>query len=153
MPAALPARTTISRVARTEVCAGAIRVSRSRGWPSATTETQEGSVARISRLNVGGALATGAGAEDLATGALSSESPEFAAGLFVDDGRDGGAWEGLSAVASARVGAVLGTGVPAAVRFPVESALPAVSEAEDAEGWARAGAGAGPGGGDGCEEA
>jgi len=71
MAEALPARTTISRLARMEVCAGAMRVSRRRGWPSAMTEIQEVSAARISRVNVGGAAAMGARAADLAMGGLS----------------------------------------------------------------------------------
>jgi len=54
-PAALPTRATISRVARTEVCAGAMRVSWLTGWPSARTEIEEVSVARITSVNVGAA--------------------------------------------------------------------------------------------------
>src|SRR5581483_1116682 len=46
-PAAFPTRMLISREARTEVCAGAIRVSWVTSWPSEKTEIQEFSVARI----------------------------------------------------------------------------------------------------------
>lgn len=52
-PAALPIRATISRVARTEVCAGAMRVSWLTGCPSARTEIQEVSVARIVSVSGG----------------------------------------------------------------------------------------------------
>jgi len=52
-PAALPVLTTISFVARTEVPAGAIRVSVATGLPSAVIEIQEVSVARMTRVNVG----------------------------------------------------------------------------------------------------
>lgn len=54
-PAAFPAFTTISRLARTEVCAGAISVSlATTGLPSAVRETQVVSSARISRVKVRG---------------------------------------------------------------------------------------------------
>ena len=59
-PAALPMRTSIWRVARKEACAGAMRVSSLTGLPSAVTEIQEVSVARI--VSVRGA-GDGAGAE------------------------------------------------------------------------------------------
>jgi hypothetical protein len=49
--------TTISWVARTEVCAGAMRVSRGAGLPSIIRETQVVSSARISRLKVAGGFA------------------------------------------------------------------------------------------------
>src|SRR5450631_1379052 len=49
-PAALPMRATISWVARMEVWAGAMRVSWLTVWPSARTEIQEVSVARITRV-------------------------------------------------------------------------------------------------------
>lgn len=60
MPAAFPAFTTISRLARTEVCAGAIRVSRATGLPSAMIKTQDVSAARISSVKVGGDFAAAA---------------------------------------------------------------------------------------------
>lgn len=53
-PAALPARTTISWVARTLVLAGAKRVSWATGWPSAVIAIQEVWAARMTRVNVGG---------------------------------------------------------------------------------------------------
>ena len=52
-PAALPAFTTISRVARTEVCAGAMRFSSATGLPSARIEIHVFSSARTSRVKVG----------------------------------------------------------------------------------------------------
>jgi hypothetical protein len=52
MPAAFPALTTTSPLARTEVCAGAMRVSWATGLPSAVIETQLVSSARISTLKV-----------------------------------------------------------------------------------------------------
>jgi hypothetical protein len=66
-PAAFPARTTISRAARTEVWAGAISVSWTTGWPSAVTAIQEFSEARITRVR----LATGLGAGGLAAASAS----------------------------------------------------------------------------------
>lgn len=56
-PAAFPVFTTISRVARTEVCAGAMRVSCATGLPSAMREIQVLSSARISRVKVLGGFA------------------------------------------------------------------------------------------------
>ena len=54
-PAALPTLTTISRLARTEVCAGAMSVSSAGVWPSAEIETHEFSEARmISVMGVAG---------------------------------------------------------------------------------------------------
>src|SRR6266446_4864738 len=52
-PAALPTLTMISRLARVEVWAGAIRVSWVTCCPSAMTETQEFSAARITSLRPG----------------------------------------------------------------------------------------------------
>ena len=60
-PAALPILATISRVARTEVCAGAMRVSWLTVWPSARTEIQEVSVARITSVSEGADFAGGCG--------------------------------------------------------------------------------------------
>lgn len=62
MPAALPALTTISRVARMEVWAGAIRVSWVMGLPSAMSEIQVVSSARINRLRVVSGFTVAAGA-------------------------------------------------------------------------------------------
>ena len=52
-PAALPMRATISWLARMEAWAGAMRVSWLTVWPSARTEIQEVSVARITSVRVG----------------------------------------------------------------------------------------------------
>jgi len=49
-PAALPTLATIWRVARMEVWAGAMRVSWLAGCPSAVTDIQEVSVARMTRV-------------------------------------------------------------------------------------------------------
>src|SRR5450432_2975717 len=54
MPAALPVFTVISRVARTEVWAGAMRVSWVTSWPSTRTEIQEFSEARMIRVSGAG---------------------------------------------------------------------------------------------------
>src|SRR5690348_7398134 len=54
--AALPSLTVISRVARTVVLAGAIRVSWLTSCPSAWTEIQEFSVARMTSVIVGAGL-------------------------------------------------------------------------------------------------
>lgn len=74
MAAALPVLTTISRVARTEVTAGAMRVSLASGSPSAVTETQEVWAARMNRVNGGGDFGFGVCTRELATGGLTSES-------------------------------------------------------------------------------
>jgi hypothetical protein len=60
MPAAFPALTTTSPLARTEVCAGAIRVSWAMGLPSAVIETQLVSSARINTLKVLGGVTVAA---------------------------------------------------------------------------------------------
>jgi hypothetical protein len=52
MPAGLLAFTTTSWAARTEVWAGAIRVSVATDWPSAVMEIQEFCVARMSSVNL-----------------------------------------------------------------------------------------------------
>jgi hypothetical protein len=56
-PAAFPALMTISAVARTEVWAGAMRVSAATGLPSAVIEIQVVFSARISRVKVLGGRA------------------------------------------------------------------------------------------------
>ena len=61
MPAAFPILTVICRDARTDVFAGAMSVSCVTTWPSARTETQEFSDARMTSVKVVGALS-----EDLA---------------------------------------------------------------------------------------
>jgi len=62
MAAPFPVFTMISRVARAEVCAGAIRVSFvTTGLPSAVSETQVVFSARICKVNVLGGFGAGAG--------------------------------------------------------------------------------------------
>lgn len=51
-PAALPTRTTSSRLAWNDVAAGAIRVSCVKSWPSEVTEIQEFSLARTTSVSV-----------------------------------------------------------------------------------------------------
>lgn len=75
MPAAFPALTTTCPLARTEVCAGAIRVSWATGLPSAVIETQLVSSARISTLKV---LAGAAGAAAVTSSAVGLAEDEFA---------------------------------------------------------------------------
>jgi len=58
-PAAFPTLATISRLARTDVCAGAMSVSWFTVFPSADTEIQEFSVARITSVSEGAATSTG----------------------------------------------------------------------------------------------
>src|ERR1039457_4577807 len=60
-PAALPILATISRVARTEAWAGAMSVSWLTVWPSARTEIQEVSVARITKVRGAVGFAEGGG--------------------------------------------------------------------------------------------
>ena len=89
MPAAFPAFTTTSPAARTEVCAGAIRVSSATGLPSATIETQLVSSARISRVKVGVGLAA---AEAVLWEARGLPGDRFTVGFEPDSacGADGG---------------------------------------------------------------
>src|SRR3984957_9772894 len=75
-PAALPVFTTISRAARTEVWAGAIRGSAVTSWPSARTEIQEFSVARI--INVRGAAGFPG---ELASGSAAATPASFSDGF------------------------------------------------------------------------
>jgi hypothetical protein len=78
MPAALPAFTTISRVARTEVCAGAIRVSSATGLPSATMETQVVFSARMSRTKVVSGFAAEVRAAAFGVGGLAAPGVDAA---------------------------------------------------------------------------
>lgn len=61
-PAALPIRTVISREAWMEVLAGAMSVSWVTSWPSARTEIQEFSEARMTRVKVADAWSEDLGA-------------------------------------------------------------------------------------------
>ena len=70
-PAALPTLTMISRVARTEVFAGAKRVSCLTGWPSARTEIQEVSVARMARVRGGVEFSEGARVDFCGAGSVA----------------------------------------------------------------------------------
>ena len=134
MPAAFPAFTTISRAARTEVWAGAMRVSSATGLPSARMETQVVSSARISRVKVVSGLAA-AGAGFFASGALAAALGGLVAGWFAADlvaiplaeavvdgraegGLDAGVGEGADGAAPGRVIDVRGVGVVAAVIVP-----------------------------------
>jgi hypothetical protein len=60
-PAELPIRAMISRLARTEVWAGAMSVSWETVWPSARTEIHEVLVARITRVRTGAGFSDGFG--------------------------------------------------------------------------------------------
>jgi len=173
-PAALPALTTTSRVARTEVCAGAISVSSATGLPSAVIETQLVFSARISRVTVIGAFAGAAGAVFFASAGLATGAGVFAAGLLAAPVLDGvadaegsaGAREDAGTGGPGRVGAlVVAAGlaareiVPAddvpAASVPACEVCPALSEAGESGGCVDpdTGAEAGAGAEDGCEEA
>ena len=81
-PAALPILATISRLARMEVWAGAIKVSWLTVWPSARTEIQEVSVARITSVRVAVAFSDGGGfafADELTVPSLLSLALSLAA--------------------------------------------------------------------------
>src|ERR1700680_3414924 len=112
MPAAFPALTTISRVARTEVCAGAIRFSWATGLPSAMSEIQVLSSARISRVKVLGGFGAAAGAVGLA----ARESVSGSARLFAEPvaGVVGAAAEGAGPVSGGVLAAMVAGG-----NFPV----------------------------------
>ena len=77
-PAALPTLATISRRARTEVWAGAMRVSWLTGCPSAVMEIQEFSVARMRSVRVGAVVSGDLGFDfaGVGRGASSLVSPE-----------------------------------------------------------------------------
>ena len=111
-PAEFPIRATISRAARTDVAAGAMRVSCVTGWPSAVTETQEFSAARITRVIVGAGFAGGlVGAKVRTVTSLEVSSESGAVGLvcfcvgplaavaagFADGGFEGAAGTGVAA--------------------------------------------------------
>ena len=133
MPAAFPAFTTISRLARTEVCAGAIRVSWATGLPSARIETQVVFPARIRRVKVAGGLAAGAVA--FAVGGVA----EALGARKVVDARVVVGGVGLEELVTAEM-------VPAG-KVPADKALageggPGVSELEEPEGGVAADTGA-----------
>jgi hypothetical protein len=114
MPAAFRVFTTISRVARTEVCAGAIRVSSATGLPSARSETQEVFSARICTVKVAGGLGLAAGAVACVADGLGFGWGGLAEGLVEEaaeevGGGGGAGWFAGKTVADA-VGAVGGAG-------------------------------------------
>ena len=134
MPAAFPAFTTISRLARTEVCAGAIRVSWATGLPSARIETQVVFPARIRRVKVAGGLAAGAVAF-----AVGGVAEALGARGKVVDARVVVGGVGLEELVTAEM-------VPAG-KVPADKALageggPGVSELEEPEGGVAADTGA-----------
>lgn len=80
MPAAFLVFTTTSRVACTEVCAGAMRVSSATGLPSAVIETHVVFSARISRVKMAGGFAACVGG--ILGAGLAAAAGEFADSLF-----------------------------------------------------------------------
>jgi hypothetical protein len=112
MPAELPALTVISREARTEVLAGAMRVSLATGCPSAEMATQEVWSARMRRVNLGGAFATagGAGGFVTTTSVSGSGGAELAGAEFaIEDGALGdGVAFGEAVEGDGRFGAATG---------------------------------------------
>lgn len=148
MPAAFPAFTMISWVARAEMCAGAIRVSWATGLPSAMSETQVVFSARISRVNVVGGFGAAVEAAVLVTGGLASGS---ATGLFADS-TTAGVGDVAVGAGSACVGVVV-AGIVAGDDFDGDGVGageggPAFGELGELEGWIAAAAGAGAGAGD-----
>jgi len=84
-PAAFPVFTTISWVARTEVCAGAISVSlETTGSPSAMSETQVVSSARICKVKVMGGFAAAVRAAACGAGCSVFDWGASAAGLLAE---------------------------------------------------------------------
>ena len=125
-PAALPVFTTISRLARTEEWAGAIKVSAATGLPSAMMETHAVLSARISRVTVGGGFA----AAEAAVGAAGREEA-------------GGAASG--GVVEARVAAAAGMAAAdgfAADRVAEDDAFPVEGETAELDGVITVGTGA-----------
>ena len=160
-PAALPVLTTISWLARMEVCAGAMRVSSATGLASATMEIQAVFSARMSRVKVLGGF-TEAGGLGFTLGRVAVAGDGFAEGLLVaeavvDVAEDAGLEDGDAA---GRVGdgpdsvvgaeTVPGESVPAGFaptdRVPAGEAFPTVREAVDPEGCVGEGVGVGAGG-------
>lgn len=141
MPAAFPALTYISWLARMEVCAGAMRVSSATGLPSATIETQVVFSARISKVKVAGGFAAVAGEADFATGAAGGVAVGLVVVPVVDAVGDGGRVV-LGAVVDAMVavgGVVLAEMVPAesfpADKVPAGDDWPPVREPAGLDGW------------------
>ena len=92
-PAALPALTMISRVARTEVCAGAMRVSRATCLPSASIEIQVDFSARIKSVKEAGGFAA-AGLAVFAADFFGALGLGDGAGDFVVKGAAAADWVG-----------------------------------------------------------
>ncbi len=175
IPAAFPTLTMTSPLARTEVCAGAMRVSWVTGLPSATMETQVVFSARISRVKAAG----GAAAAAIVCWATAGVMPgEFAMGLFEelvvasrDDAGDGVPRDGEGFLTAGAVGGALievGCAAPAEMvaveRVPADrgaegDCFPICSAGElvEADGCVAVDGGAangtGDGAGNGCEAA
>jgi hypothetical protein len=81
IPAAFPVLTTTSWLARTEVCAGAMRVSSATGLPSATIDTQVFLSARISKVKVLGGFSAAVALLIFAGGGLVVAAGGFAGSL------------------------------------------------------------------------
>ena len=140
-PAAFPARTTISRAARTEVWAGAMSVSWTTGWPSAVTAIQEFSEARITRVSLATGLGTGGLAEAASVSGCvaSSFAAEALAALAVAE-EDVELWEEIDGEPGwAAALATGGTGDDMrddAAAFPVASLLGADARVSTVESGA-----------------
>ncbi len=160
-PAALPVLTTISWLARMEVCAGAMRVSSATGLASATMEIQAVFSARMSKVKVLGGFTEAVGLV-FTLGGVAVAGDGFAEGLLVaepvvDAAEDAGLEDGDAA---GRVGdgpdsvvgaeTVPGESVPAGFapidRVPAGEALPTLREAVDPEGCVGEGVGVGASG-------
>jgi hypothetical protein len=158
-PAAFPAFTTISPVARIEVWAGAMRVSWATGLPSAVIETQVVLSARIIREKVAGGFAAAEAVRFVNEGLAL-----FVAGVveFAGDAAVGAAfregWAG--ALETVIEGLAAGEVLAAAEIVPGESfpgdkvcvsggdAFAGFGGAAEADGWVATGAGAEKGAGD-----
>jgi hypothetical protein len=156
-PAAFPVFTMTSPLARTEVCAGAIRVSSATGLPSAMMETQVVFSARISRVKVlsGIAAAPFATRARAPAGGVADSAWDAAVGAACKEGGDMG--EVDSVIASLAGGGVVAAEIVPGESFPDDKAnvstgdaLPPLGDAAGAERgvMAEAGAATGSGAGD-----
>ena len=149
MPAAFPALTTTSPVARTEVCAGAIRVSWATGLPSAVIETQLVSSARMSRRKLLGGFAAAAEAVPPASVGLARGAFGEGAGAEPRDsawvGAVGDAFEGGGGTGRVIEALVAGEGVDAVEIVPGENFPDDNVFAGDAFATVRVGAATGAG--------
>jgi hypothetical protein len=156
IPAAFPALTTISRVARTEVCAGAIRVSWVMGLPSTVSEIHVVFSARINKVKMMCGFGAATGVAALMAGGLmfrrtlvGSSSGDVSSDAADDAarGRAGAVAGGVVEFASGAAAATLGDDVPDG-GVAAGDAGPALSELVEPEGWVAGGVGAEVGGGD-----